>query len=150
MRRRSRDLESFGKAYALTMAVLALAAVIATQLLPLEFLRFLQLFTAFAGFGFIASSVLAWTGFAMVYRISPTLWFGSPTYREMAMNPEVRAEGRDSKALFTGLSFGLALVGTAVAMEGWPSIVFVVAIAAAAVWAYARGHRTSSAPSAGP
>lgn len=150
MPRRSRDVQLWGQAYAITMAVLTVVALVAAQVFALDFVPFLQLLTVFVGFGFIASSILAWTGFAMVYRVSPTLWFSSQTYRDLALRPELRAEGRDARALFTGLSFGLALLGTAWAMSGWASAVLVAAIAAAAVVAYARGHRAASARSARP
>ena len=61
------------------------------------------------GFGYVAASILAWTGFANLYRYSPTQFIGSRTYRQQIIHGQLWKEGRDDPSLLIGIAFGIAL-----------------------------------------
>lgn len=85
------------------------------------------------GGGCVFASILAWTGFANLYRYSPTLYLGSPSYREWIARGQVAKEGRDEQALSIGVLFGLSLMGTAFALVGWMYAALVGAVAVAII-----------------
>jgi hypothetical protein len=65
----------------------------------------------FFGLAYIFASALAWTGFANLYRYSPTLLVGSRSYRRTVVHGDLYWEGRDQESLLIGSIFGLALMG---------------------------------------
>jgi hypothetical protein len=90
-----------------------------------------QLFLVFLGVGYVFSAVLSWTGFGNLYRYSPTLFIGSPSYRKTITKGDIRKEGRDQEALAVGILFGLALLGSGVALLGWLFAAGMIAVAIA-------------------
>lgn len=138
-----RALTAFGKAYLVAVVLLGLLAYAVARVASLDAISLYQLLLGLMGVGYVFASVLAWTGFANIYRYSPTLYFGSMSYRRSVVRGELAAEGRDSEALAIGTLFGLSLAGSAVALLGWLQATFVIAVAAAALL-YAR-HREALA-----
>lgn len=103
------------KGFGIFLAILAVAlAVLSVLLAPLLHQPFLSVYAQvlfWIGLGYIFASLLAWTGFANVYRYSPTLFLGSPSYRQRIAKGEMYREGRDRESLWIGSLFGLALMG---------------------------------------
>ena len=127
----TRALRSFGKAYIVAVVALGIVAYVVSRLLSRDPLILYQLFLVFLGVGYVFASVLSWTGFANLYRYSPTLFVGLPSYRRTVAQGEMGKEGRDRRALAVGILFGLALLGSGVALFGWLFAAGMVAVAVA-------------------
>lgn len=126
-------LTSFAKAYGLTVVIVGLIAFAVARFAKLDFISLYQLLLVAIGVAYVFASILAWTGFSNLYRYSPTLYIGSPSYRRSIVHREMLMEGRDAEALALGVLFGLALVGSGVALYGWLVGSGVVAAALAIV-----------------
>jgi len=127
----------FAKIYAVAVVLLALLAIGIGRLASMDVLPIYQLILVLIGIAYVFSSVLAWTGFASLYRFSPTLFIGSPSHRRFVMRPEILKEGRNTEALVIGSLFGLAFIGTGIALSGWLYAALVI-VAAVAVVLYLR------------
>ena len=127
----TRALRSFGKAYIVAVTALGIAAYVASRFLSTDSFTLYQLFLAFLGVGYVFASILSWTGFGNLYRYSPTLFIGSPSYRKAIPKGDIRKEGRDRESLAVGILFGLALLGSGVALFGWLFAAGMIAVAAA-------------------
>ncbi len=98
----------------LLVLMLVFAGVLTALVAPLLRMAFLTAYSQalFAlGLAYLVASVLAWTGFANLYRYSPTLFVGSRSYRQRITKGEMYREGRDEESLLIGSLFGLALIG---------------------------------------
>ena len=112
----SRTVRTFLLALGVTLAVLAgLAALLAGKLRWNFILMWAALLVAIGG-AYVFFAIFAWTGFANVYRVSPTLFFGLPSYRQVVLRGVVLKEGRDADALAVGLAFGGSLVAIGAAL----------------------------------
>src|SRR5438093_4936559 len=127
----ARALRSFGNVYILAVVALGIVAYVASRFLSTDPFTLYQLFLVFLGTGYVFASVLSWTGFGNLYRYSPTLFIGSPSYRKTIAKGDIRKEGRDREALGVGILFGLALLGSGVALLGWLFAAAIVAMAVA-------------------
>ena len=125
----ARALRSFGKAYIVAVVGLGIAAFLGSRFLPTDLFTLYQLFLVFLGAGYVFASILSWTGFGNMYRYSPTLWIGSPSYRKTITKGDIRKEGRDRESLAVGILFGLALLGSGVALFGWLFAAGMIALA---------------------
>jgi len=125
----ARALRSFGKAYIVAVVALGIVAYVLSRLLSMDPFTLYQLFLVFLGVGYVFASVLSWTGFGNLYRYSPTLFIGLPSYRKMVSKGDIRNEGRDREALAVGILFGLALLGSGVALFGWLFAAGMIALA---------------------
>ncbi len=114
-----RALLSFGKAYAVTVIVLVVLAFVVARVASRDPVTLLQLLLVLMGVGYVFAAILAWTGFANIYRYSPTLFIGSRSYRRSIVRGDMAEEGRGSEALAVGVLFGLALLGLGIALTGW-------------------------------
>lgn len=150
MLRLDRTLASFGKAYALAVGILATIAFIVSRQFSMDFIGLLQTVLLWVGGAYVIASILAWTGFGNLYRFSPTLYIGSPSYRSIVAGGKIAEEGRDMRSLLVGSLFGLSLFGTAFALSGWTSAAVTLVIAIAAIIGYSARHRTPSRPRAHP
>ncbi len=108
-------LRSFLKMYLFVVAVFAVLGGILAMLLRQDLISILAQVFFWVGIGYMAAATFAWTGFANLYRYSPTLLFGSPSYRRQIVKGNIWKEGRDNGSFITGLCFGLALLGLSVA-----------------------------------
>jgi len=126
-----RALRSFGKAYIVAVAALGIVAYVASRFLSMDAFALYQLFLVFLGVGYVFASILSWTGFGNLYRYSPTLFIGSPSYRKAIAKGALRKEGRDQASLAVGILFGLALLGSGVALLGWLFAAGMIAVALA-------------------
>jgi len=126
-----RTLRSFGKAYVVAVVALGIVAYVASRFLSMDPFALYQLFLVFLGVGYVFASILSWTGFGNLYRYSPTLYIGSPSYRKAIAKGDIRKEGRDQTSLAVGILFGLALLGSGVALFGWLFAAGMVAVAVA-------------------
>ncbi len=132
-----RALAGFAKAYAVAAALLALLAFAVARVASLDAISLYQLLIVLIGVGYVFASILAWTGFANIYRYSPTLFIGSMSYRRSVIRSDQMAkEGRDTEALAIGILFGLSLIATGVAFFGWMYAALVV-VGVTAVLLYA-------------
>ena len=131
MREFARALRSFGKAYVVAVVALGIVAYVTSRFLTTDPIGLYQLFLVFLGVGYVFASILSWTGFGNLYRYSPTLFIGSPSYRKAVAHGDIRKEGRDRQALAVGILFGLALLGSGVALLGWLFAAGIVAMAVA-------------------
>jgi hypothetical protein len=131
----ARALRSFGKAYIVAVVALGLVAYLASHFLSTDPFPLYQLFLVFLGAGYVFASVLSWTGFGNLYRYSPTLFIGSPSYRKTIAKGDIRKEGRDREALGVGILFGLALLGSGVALLGWLFAAGMIGVAVAVGYA---------------
>ncbi len=130
-----RALRSFGKAYVVAVVALGVVAYIASRFLSMDPFALYQLFLVFLGVGYVFASILSWTGFGNLYRYSPTLFIGSPSYRKTITKGDMRKEGRDQASLAVGILFGLALLGSGVALLGWLFAAGMIAVAVAVGYA---------------
>jgi hypothetical protein len=126
-----RALRSFGKAYIVAVVALGIVAYVASRIVSMDSFALYQLFLVFLGAGYVFASVLSWTGFGNLYRYSPTLFIGSPSYRKAIAKGDIRKEGRDQGSLAVGILFGLALLGSGVALLGWLFAAAIIAVALA-------------------
>jgi len=124
----------FGKAYVVAVIVLGILAFVASPFVTIDALVLYRLLLAFMGVGYVFASILSWTGFGNLYRYSPTLFVGSPSYRRTIAQGAIAKEGRDRGSLGIGIIFGLALLGTALALLAWIFAVMIIAAATAAVF----------------
>lgn len=142
-----RALAGFTKAYAVAAAALALLAYAVARVASLDAISLYQLLISLIGLGYVFASILAWTGFANIYRYSPTLFIGSMSYRRSVVRSDQMAkEGRDPEALAIGILFGLSLIATGIALFGW-AYAAIVTVGVAAVLLYARFLESKSAKS---
>ncbi len=126
----NRAMIVFGKAYLVAVIALGILAFVASRFVTMDALALYQLVLAFMGVGYVFASVLSWTGFGNLYRYSPTLFIGSQSYRRTIVQGTIAKEGRDRGSLGIGIFFGLALLGSALALCGW---IFAAAVLAAAI-----------------
>jgi len=127
----ARALRSFGKAYIVAVVALGIVAVVTARLLSTNPFALYQLFLLVLGVGYVFTSILSWTGFGNLYRYSPTLFLGLPSYRRTVAQGDMGKEGRDRQALAVGIMFGLALLGSGVALLGWLFAAGMIAVAVA-------------------
>ncbi len=146
------------KGFAAFLSFMALLLAVLTALVaPVVQLSFLSVYPQvlfWIGLAYILASLLAWTGFANLYRCSPTLFVGSRSYRARIAKGDMYREGRDEESLLIGSLFGLALMGLGgllglLTAEG-ASWVSIAALAAAVAFAglvarLARRRRAASA-----
>ena|SRR5438093_7565880 len=129
----SRAMVVFGKAYIVAVLALGILAFVASRFVTIDALDLYRLLLGFMGVGYVFASILSWTGFGNLYRYSPTLFIGSQSYRRTFAQGTIAKEGRDRGSLGIGISFGLALLGSAVALVGWIFAGLVLAVAIGAV-----------------
>ena len=129
----SRAMIVFGKAYVVAVLVLGILAFVASRFVTIDAFDLYRLLLGFMGVGYVFASILSWTGFGNLYRYSPTLFIGSQSYRRTFAQGTIAKEGRDRGSLGIGISFGLALLGSAVALVGWIFAGLVLAVAIGAV-----------------
>ena len=128
----------------MVVVIVGIIAVVGSRLVPLDAIGIYQLLLAALGVAYVFASVLAWTGFANLYRYSPTLYIGSRSYRRSIVRDPVWREGRDAEALSLGVLFGLALVATGVALSGW-LFALLVLVGTVAVLLFLRSIATGRA-----
>jgi len=133
---------------------LAILAAILAPVLQASFLAVYPQVLFWIGLAYILASLLAWTGFANLYRYSWTLFVGSRSYRQRIAKGDLYREGRDEEALLIGSLFGLALIGLSGLVgllgEGGTTWISLAALAAAAAFGglaarVARRRRTARA-----
>src|SRR5438876_11894590 len=78
----ARALRSFGKAYVVAVVALGIVAYVTSRFLTADPIGLYQLFVVFLCLRYVFASILPWTGFGNLYRYSPTLFIGSPSYRK--------------------------------------------------------------------
>jgi hypothetical protein len=127
----TRAFRSFGKAYVVAVVALGIVAYVASRFLSTDLFTLYQLFLVVLGVGYVFTSILSWTGFGNLYRYSPTLFLGLPSYRRTVAQGDMGKEGRDRQALAVGILFGLALLGSGVALLGWLFAAGMIAVAVA-------------------
>src|SRR3989442_3805662 len=115
----SRAMIVFGKAFRVAVLALGILAFVASRLVTVDALALYRLLLGFMGLGYVFASILSWTGFGNLYRYSPTLFVGSYSYRRTMAQGTIAKEGRDRGSLGIGIFFGLALLGSALALLGW-------------------------------
>jgi hypothetical protein len=130
----TRAMIVFGKAYFVAVIALGILALVASRFVTTDALALYQLLLGFMGGGYVFASILSWTGFGNMYRYSPTLFIGSHSYRRTIAQGTIAKEGRDRGSLGIGIFFGLALLGSALALLGWIFAASVLAVAIALVF----------------
>src|SRR5205809_8062131 len=90
---------SFWKTYVVAVVALGIVAYVASRFLTTDPIGLYQLFLVFLGVGYVFASILSWTGFGNLYRYSPTLFIGSPSYRMAVAHGDLLKEGRDGTAV---------------------------------------------------
>ena len=130
----SRAMVVFGKAYIVAVLALGILAFVASRFVTIDAFDLFRLLLGFMGVGYVFASILSWTGFGNLYRYSPTLFIGSHSYRRTFAQGTIAKEGRDRGSLGIGISFGLALLGSALALFGWIFAGLVLAAAIGAVF----------------
>lgn len=128
----------------MVVVVVGIIAVAVSRLASLDPIGIYRLLLAGFGVAYVFASLLAWTGFANLYRYSPTLYIGSHTYRRAIVRDHLWEEGRDAEALGLGILFGLALIGSAVALSGWVFALLVI-VGTVGVLLYLRSIATTRA-----
>jgi len=116
-------VSDFVKMYVAIVAVLFVLALLFAVVANVPLAAVAWQVYALAGVAYVAASLLAWTGFANLYRYSPTLFVGSPSYRHHVVRGDMWKEGRDNQALVVGIAFGVALMALGGALA---SLAFVV------------------------
>jgi hypothetical protein len=119
----------FAKAYVIAVAAISLLAIAIGALASVDPLGLARSLFVVIGIAYVFASILAWTGFANIYRYSPTLFISSPSYRRTVMQGKMSQEGRDAEALGIGLLFGFILVGTGLALSGGPFTILGIGVA---------------------
>jgi len=137
------SLRHFVISYAAAVPLLTLFAYVLWLVLRGDFLALYVQVLFWIGLGYILTSVLAWTGFANVYRYSPTLYIGSPSYRQRVASGALYWEGRSTAALVGGVLFGGGLIALAAAL--WNVLFVPVDIAALASLLLVRASLRSKA-----
>lgn len=138
-----RGLRSFLKMYVVVVVIFLPIAVALAVLLHADPLVTTAEVYLGIGFAYVVASTFAWSGFANVYRYSPTLFLGSRTYREQILGGKIWKEGRDNGAFVLGLGFGAALMGLGAALF-MPLFALVDVLAVAAVLLILRAIRARS------
>jgi hypothetical protein len=136
--------------YGLVVVVIAVIALVATRQLSWAFIGLFRTILFLLGIGYVFASLLAWTGFGNLYRYSPTLFFGSRSYRQTVARGPIGKEGRDAQSLWIGVLFGLSLLGTAFALSDLISTVIAIVVATIVVFAYFRWIPTRAPPPSNP
>ena len=111
-----RTVGDFVKMFVVIVAVLFVLALLFAVVANASLVAIAWQVYALAGVAYVAASLLAWTGFANLYRYSPTLFVGSPSYRRHVIRSDMWKEGRDNQALVVGVAFGLALMALGAAL----------------------------------
>lgn len=114
-----RTVGDFVKMFVVIVAVLFVLALLFAVVANASLVAIAWQVYALAGVAYVAASLLAWTGFANLYRYSPTLFVGSPSYRRHVIRSDMWKEGRDNQALVVGVAFGLALMALGAALASW-------------------------------
>lgn len=138
-------LRGFLRMYLLVAGFFLVVGVLLALIFRMDLVPVLQQVYFWVGVGYLASAALAWTGFANLYRWSPTLFVGLPSYRRQIVRGQIWKEGRDNEAFLIGLCFGLAILGIAAALIA-PVLILVDALGVALAlvgWHVLRG-RTSA------
>ncbi|TLZ46427.1 MAG: hypothetical protein E6K19_01015 [Methanobacteriota archaeon] len=125
---------TFAIGYVIAVAAISLLSIGVSAFVPVDPLGLAQSLFIFIGIAYVFAAVLAWTGFANLYRYSPTLLAGSPSYRRFVVQGKIAEEGRDKEALEIGLLFGLSLAGTGLALSGGPFAILVIGVAFGILW----------------
>ena len=138
-------LRGFVRMYLFVVGFFLALGVLLAAILRMDVVSVLMQVYFWVGIGYIAASALAWTGFANMYRYSPTLFVGLPSYRRQIIKGQIWKEGRDNEAFLIGLCFGLAVLGLAAALID-PVLILVDAlgVAVALVALHAIRHRMSA------
>jgi hypothetical protein len=138
-------VRDFAKTYVVIASVLLIFSAGVTLVAHLSFLYVTMLLFLWGGLAYVLAAALAWTGFANLYRYSPTLFVGSRSYRSQVARGELFKEGRDDESLFIGLAFGAALMAVGAAL--WDPLfvlVDILGLAAAALAVHARRARIAA------
>lgn len=114
--RMDRQLRGFIALYLVVVAIFFVVAVVVAEILHGPLLPTLAEVYFFVGVAYFAATTLAWSGVANLYRYSPTLFVGSPSYRQQVVRGQMWKEGRDDRAFLIGLSFSGALLGLGAAI----------------------------------
>ncbi len=122
-----RQIRGFLELYLVVVVFFLVVGVILSSVLHQGLVSMLAEVYLFVGIGYLAASTLAWSGVANLYRYSPTLFVGSPSYRQQVVRGQIWKEGRDDRAFLVGLSFSGALLGLGAALYS-PSFLIVDAI----------------------
>lgn len=109
-------LRGFVRMYLFVVGFFLALGLLLAAILHLEFLSVLMQVYFWVGIGYLAASALAWTGFANLYRYSPTLFVGLPSYRRQIIKGQIWKEGRDNEAFLIGICFSLAILALAAAL----------------------------------
>jgi len=133
-------LRDFVKAYVVIAAILLVFSAIVVLVAHLGFVYVTMLLFLWGGLAYILAATLAWTGFANLYRYSPTLFIGSRSYRHQVSRGELWKEGRDDEALLIGLAFGAALMAVGAAIWN-PLFLLVDVLGLVAVGVFLRARR---------
>ena len=91
-----RAFASFAKVYGIVVLLLGLVAFAVARVAKQDFIAFYQLLLVLMGIGYVFASVLAWTGFANIYRYSPTLYIGSHSYRQSIVRRDMAEHDVDA------------------------------------------------------
>lgn len=127
-----RELRGFIELFLVVVAIFFVIGALVASLLQQPILSILAEAYVLVGTAYLVASTFAWSGFANVYRYSPTLFMGSPSYRQQAVRGAMWREGRDNHAFLVGLSFGAALIGLGAALYD-PVFILVDALVIAGV-----------------
>ena len=133
-------LRDFAKTYLAIAAVLLVLSAGITLVAHLSFLDMTMLVFLWGGLGYVFAATLAWTGFANLYRYSPTLLVGSRSYRHQVARGDLFKEGRDDASLLIGLAFGAALMAVGAVLWN-PLFVLADLLGLAAVGLVLRARR---------
>ena len=118
----SRTVKVFLAVVAVTLLALAGLAALLVRFIPWDFLTMWTAVLVGLGAAYVFYAFFAWTGFANLYRVSPTLFFGLPSYRRVVVRSQMLKEGRDPDAFAYGLALGGTLVAIGAALY---SLIFV-------------------------
>ncbi len=142
-----RSISDFVKTYIAIVAVLFVLALILAYVAHAPLAAIVWQVYAFGGLAYVVASLLAWTGFANLYRYSPTLFVGSPSYRRQVVRGDMWREGRDNAALLIGVAFGVAIMALGAALfNALFLLADVVGVALIAGVLWARRSRPHAAP----
>ncbi len=111
-----RQIRGFLELYLVVVGFFLVVGVILTGVLHQALVPTLAEVYFFVGIAYLGASTLAWSGVANLYRYSPTLFVGSPSYRQQVVRGQIWKEGRDDQSFLVGLSFSGALLGLGAAL----------------------------------
>ncbi len=142
-----RQIRGFLELYLVVVAFFLVVGVVLSSVLHQGLVPTLAEVYFFVGIAYLGASTLAWSGVANLYRYSPTLFIGSPSYRQQVVRGQIWKEGRDDHSFLVGLSFSGALLGLGAALFN-PLFLIVDAIGVASALAVLRVlHARSAAKS---